>query len=391
MTAIAQRDLEQLTAADGGWRVSIYLPTHVAGEQNQQAPVRYKNLLREARQRLRDRGMQEEDADRFLAAAANLADDQTFWRTPAKGAAILIDLRGVRSWPLPIPCPELAVVGTAFHVLPLIAAFNLQTPYFLLAISQKRPRLLRGVNDELVEIAAPGMPEAGVESLGYDEPEERSQTHTASPRLTGKQSVVFHGQGGSADAAKKELTEYLRLVDRAVAAVVDKENVPLIFAGVDYLFPIYQEVNAASRLAPKHLAGNPDRESLQELSARARALLAELGATKPQADVERYWKNASGGKAEKRVEHIVRDAHAGQIEMLFVDPSVATWGYFDAATLDVRIDGERRFDSESLMNAAAVNVLRRGGSVVTSPAGYVPGGGAMAAILRFTAEIPAGA
>lgn len=97
MTAITRQDLEQVSAADGGWRVSVYLPTHVAGEQNQQASVRYKNLLRDARQRLLARGMAEEDADRLLAAASRVAEDASFWRTPAKGAAILIDATGVRT------------------------------------------------------------------------------------------------------------------------------------------------------------------------------------------------------------------------------------------------------------------------------------------------------
>ncbi|RIK78585.1 MAG: hypothetical protein DCC68_14865 [Planctomycetota bacterium] len=391
MTAITRQDLEQVSAADGGWRVSIYLPTHVAGEQNQQASVRYKNLLRDARQRLLARGMAEEDADRLLAAASRVAEDASFWRTPAKGAAILIDATGVRTWPLPTQCPEVATAGTTFYIVPLIATFNVQAAYFLLAVSQKRARLMRCANDELVEVAVAGLPETGIESLGYDEPEERSQTHTASPGLPGKQSLVFHGQGGAADAAKKELVEYLRRVDRAVAAAMENDDLPLIFAGVDYLFPIYKEVNTASRLFASHLSGSPDYASSQTLAERARVLLAEAREGRTDADIDRYWKNASGGKTEKRAEQIVRDSQAGVVDMLFIDPSLPLWGRFDPLTGDVRVDGERRLDSDSLINTAAVNVVRRGGSVATTATGYVPGGGAMAAILRFSAEVPAGA
>lgn len=391
MTALSQKELTQLAAEDGGWRVSVCLPTHVAGEQNQQASVRYRNLLREARRRLIERGMTEDDADRLLADAGRFSDDREFWRTPANGATILIDANGLRSWSLPAVCPELAVVGHSFFIVPLIATHNAQTPYYLLAISQKRARLLRGVDDELVEVLVPGMPEGGIEALGYDEPEERSQTHTASPRLTGKQSVVFHGQGGAADAAKKELFEYLRLVDRAVVAVIGSDSAPLVVAGVDYLFPIYQQVSSTPRLWPKHLAGNPDFASTQQLAAGAVSLLADLREGRSRADIDRYWMNASGGRTEKHIEQIVREAHAGMVETLFIDPSVLMWGRFDAVTGDVRIDCDRRFDSESLTNQAAVNVLRHGGNVETAAANYVPGGGAMSAILRFSAEAAAGA
>jgi hypothetical protein len=101
--------------------------------------------------------------------------------------------------------------------------------------------------------------------------------------------------------------------------------------------------------------------------------------------------NASGGRAEKRVEQVVRDAHAGIIESLFIDPNVQLWGRFDEVAAEIRLDDQRRRDSEDLINTAAVDVLRHGGKVETATSGYVPGGGAMAAILRYAAATTAGA
>ncbi len=392
MNDVTFADIHQLVAKPkhGGWFASVHLPTHVPGEQNQQAPMRLKRLLRDLKAALLQRGMDEDGIKVFLAAATRLVDQSDFWKDEGLSVAVLVDADGVKSYHLRVGCNELALVGREFNVIPLIASINSMTPYWLLAVSQNRVRLLRGLSNEIQEVEVSEMPRHGLRALGYDEPQEQSQTHSASPQLPGKQSVVFHGQGGAADAAKAEIVAFFRLVNRAVHRVVDASRMPLIFAGVDYLFPLYSEANTSSRLWQRHVSGNPDRLSSQELCRRAGDLLASSLDERWQTDIDNYWKNATAGRAEKHVEEIVRCARRGLVETLFIDPSVRQWGLFDSDTDHVRIDAERRPDSEDLVNAAAAAVVRHGGTVATVGSGYVPGGGLMAATLRYAAAAPAG-
>ena len=389
MSNVTHADIRELIDEQGQWFVSIYLPMHVSGEQNRQAPMRFKTLLRDAKADVLQRGMDEDTAKRFFAPAAALVDNRDFWREGGQATAILIGTSGVKSYRLPDTCDEFVAVGKAYHVVPLIAAANAARPYFLLAVSQNRVRLLRGDRDELGEVEIDELPKHGLASLGYDEPEERSQTHSASPQLAGKQSVVFHGQGGAADAAKGEVESYLRLVDRAIRRTVEQFALPLIFVGVDYLLPIYREVNSTSRLWPQHLSGNPDRMSAQELRGKALELLAAQDG-RWRTELDAYWRASSAGRTENRDEQTVRAAHEGRVETLFVDPAVRKWGLFDSVTDTIRFDPQPRDDSEDLVNAAAVATLRHEGVVATVTAGYVPGGGVMAATLRYAAEVPAG-
>lgn len=52
------------------------MPTHVSGSQTQEDPLRFKNLLSEARSQLTALGHSTEDSDRAPTAAQSLLDDR---------------------------------------------------------------------------------------------------------------------------------------------------------------------------------------------------------------------------------------------------------------------------------------------------------------------------
>ena len=56
MDVIRRTDLERLALQGVGPSVSLFLPTHRGGAEVQQAPIRLKNLLREATEALRPMG-----------------------------------------------------------------------------------------------------------------------------------------------------------------------------------------------------------------------------------------------------------------------------------------------------------------------------------------------
>jgi hypothetical protein len=48
------------------WCVSLYMPAHRAGRETEQDPIRFKNLLRQAEERLHAEGMRSAEARNFL-------------------------------------------------------------------------------------------------------------------------------------------------------------------------------------------------------------------------------------------------------------------------------------------------------------------------------------
>ena len=108
------------------------------------------------------------------------------------------------------------------------------------------------------EVALPQVPKSLAEALQFDDPEQQLQFHTGAPRGDGRQTAVFHGQGGAKENAKDDILEYFRQIDQGLHPVLRDERAPLVLAGVDYLHPIYRQANTYPHLLDQGLTGNCD-------------------------------------------------------------------------------------------------------------------------------------
>jgi len=382
MNTISRNDLRQLAEMDGEYVVSIYMPASL-GADSRQNPVRFKNLLRAAAQKMRDREIVEPAVQKMTVSARTLLDQPDLWRELSHGLAVFVSRDSLRAWPLPFACEEICSVGKYVFLLPLLSWETNDVPYFVLAVSQNAVRLLAGTRARLEEVTLPNLPANLTDALHYDTRQGTLQMHSGTPRVAGKEGVVFHGQGGEVDVAKQELTAYFREIDRAVGDYLQLRAEPLIFAGVEYLFPIYQAVNSYPNLVSAPIAGNPDLLTASEICTRAWPLVEAFVRDRNRAESDKYWNSANHGRTSNRTDEILAAGHAAAVETLFVAPGARLPGKFSPETATVRYDDTPQPDSEDLVNLAATSVLRTGGSVETVLSGNVPGGGMMAAVLRY--------
>lgn len=382
MNTINHADLLQLLETPGDRFVSLYMPTYPAGRETPQNPIRFRELLKTADQLLREKGMSATDTLNFLAPATQLLDQPVFWEALGHGLAVLISAQGMRVWHQPFECEELCVVGKRFHITPLVAWCNDNAPYYVLAISQNRARLLHGNHFRLSEIKVPGLPMSRTESLNYHPSERSLQIHSGQPHQ-GKEGLVFTGQGGEPDVSKQEIAEFFQLINTAVCDFLNVRTEPLVFAGVDYLYPIYREHNHYPHLLSAHISGNPDLLSPLDLGECAWPIIESSLRKLQEAEVAKFCNLARHGRGSNHVADIVRTAQDGAVETLFICPTVRRLGAFDPHTYDVREDDHPRNDSEDLVNLAACFVLKHGGKVEAVASGNIPGGGPMAAAFRY--------
>ncbi|HEX3598751.1 MAG TPA: hypothetical protein VHU84_01340 [Lacipirellulaceae bacterium] len=382
MKTITKFELRQLADISEETCVSLYMPGSV-GLDSRQNFVRFKNLLREAERKLGDHGLGTFAVQELLAPARELLDRPEFWQDVVHGLAVLLGRDGARIWQMSVACDETCVVGRHFHLLPLLAWLAQEANYYVLAVSQNSVRLFHGSRGNVEEVALPGLPTNREQALHYDEPEPALQSHSGQPQAPGKESMVFHGQGGAVDARKQEILAFFREVDRALADFLETQTEPLIFAGVDYLFPIYQSTNTYPHLLPASIPGNPELWSPHDVQQRAWPLAKSAIDERRQGELAKYWDLVSHDRTLNRVEDIVVAAHAGAVETLFVDPAVHLLGNFFPEAVTVHIDELAGGDAEDLTNLAAVLVLRGSGWVEITDSGNVPGGGPMSAVLRY--------
>ncbi|MGI9576888.1 MAG: hypothetical protein ACR2OH_01665 [Microthrixaceae bacterium] len=377
---LTNSELRSLATQQHPHCVSMYLPTHRAGPEVQQDPIRLKNLIASARDELVDLGLRREEAEEFLAPAKALLSDSDFWAHGERGLAVLVGPDGVHIYRLADAGDELVVVSDRFHVKPLIRSLAAGESYWILAISQNHVRLLRGDPNGASELALEEIPESLAEALWFEDRERQLQSHSANRVGAGRVTATFHGQGGAKDTRHSDLSRFLRAVDHGVAHVCADNPDPVVLAGVERDIAAYREITQNKHVVPEALTGNCDRLSPIDLH----------GATWPlvqphfDADLVRVRETIAAGSApsETHVAAAHRAAEGGRIEALVVALGVRLWGSA-GVDADEGTHADRQSGDRDLLDAVAIEAMVHGGAVYAVDPDDVPERGHLAALLRW--------
>jgi hypothetical protein len=382
MEVIERNEVAKLADMTGHDLVSLYLPFQ-HGADSRQNVTRVKNALRSIEDELRDRDVAPAEVSERLAPIDRLLYEWPAWNGPGEGLAAFTGCGVSLVRVLPFECDDQIAIGGYFQVRPLLRWLADSAPYYVLAVSQKSVRFFRGTRDGLHELAISGLPTSLDEALGLDQPHKELQQHSAGPQLPGKESLVFHGQGGAPDTAKDDLLGYFREIDRALATEIRASSDPMIFVGVDYLLPIYREANTYANLLATNVVGNPELWSAADLHERAWPIIESQVRRRREAELDKLGEGIPLGRSSDRIEEILPAANLGAVATLFVDLKADIRGSFDPDTNSVRIDMQAADASEDLLNVAASLVIRNRGTIEPCEPEQLPKGAALAALMRY--------
>lgn len=373
----------ELARIHGGPRLSLYMRTSRFGPGSQeQDGRRLKNHLRTAEERLIAAGTRPADAERMLGTVRALIEDRPFWLRSRAGLAIFAGPEGTDAYQLPESVPEMVRVDSRYHLKPLVGMLGARRDFWLLTLSQKHARLYRGARDRIQEVPADGIPASLADALQSEEYERSSlQFHTGTSGTGGRRPAVFHGTG-EADV-KEELVRYFREIDRGLRELLKDSDVPLVLAGVDYLLPLYREVNTYPHLAEEGLTGNPDSLGDAELHERALGVVSAIdGATRAAAAarVEESW---ASPKTTPDPVRIVPAAAHGRVDVLFVADDATWWGSYDHDAERVVVNAQPGADDDDLLDLATLHTLLNGGEVFSLRPDEMPKGAEAVALLRY--------
>lgn len=384
MDTLELHELRELMAVKGGPCVSIYLTTHPVGPDAEQDVVRLKNLTQKAEQALSDGWLRAPQARDLLEPVRKLPVDAAYWAERSNGLAVFVAEGFFRHWRLPLAFDEFVLVNQRFQIKPLLPVVSESDRFLLLALSQNRVRLLSGSKYGLQPIQVPRLPSNIDEALNYTDVPRGSQVHSAARGSgQGKQGAVFHGQGGEPESHKSDLASYFRMVDSALEPVLRNERAPLLLAGVDYLLPIYREVNHYDNLVDRDLPGNFDYQTDLEIHRQAWPIVEPLFTAGRSEAEAKYRRLAGTGKTSDDIRQVVPAAEQGRIDTLFVDRTGHAWGRCDSGATAAEVHPERTNGDDDLLDLAAVQTLLNRGAVYAVEAGQVPSETGVAAVMRY--------
>jgi len=378
---ISGRDLGRLAETQARHLVSIYLPTHRSGDQTAQDPIRLKNLLARAVRELETLGLRTVEANEMLSSVGKLRSDAQFWAHLEEGLAVFVSENDTHIYRLPDSVDELVVVAERFHVKPLLPLVTRGRVFHVLVLGQNDVRLLRGSRFGMSEVGLGEIPRSMAEVLKFDDREAQLQSHASGRVGTGQVTATFHGQGVDKDTREVDLDRFLSAVDAAVCQLVAGTPAPLVLAGVASTVARYRRLTKHPELIETVVEGNAELLSPAELHHRAWPLVDEVF----HADHRRARDAVLGGSvptADSLADSVVA-AYNGHVASLFVPLGVHRWGSFDVDRQEVDEHEEHRPGDRDLLDAAAVETLSNGGAVFAVDESDIPGGGLVAATLRF--------
>jgi hypothetical protein len=382
MDQFTKEDLKELI---DGWAkrcVSLYLPTHRAPVEGRQDLIRFKNMVRAAEERLVGDGLRGAEAKEFLAPVSRLLDDPAFWQYRGDGLAVFRSNDTLRHYRLPMHFDELVVVAPRFHLKPLIPLFTEDAGFFVLALSQNALRLIQGNRFCAWELELGNIPTNLADALNNDDPERQLQFRGKASSGAGRGNAVAFSHGG-VECCKEDIHRYFHLIDKGLKELIRPAGTPLILAGVEYLFPIYREVNTYPNLLGKGIAGNPDLLSPEELHARAWKLLQPNFQKAGEEMIAHYNRLAGTGRTSRDIKEIIPAASQGQVEKLMVAVGVQVWGSYQPDRKAVELSGKPGNGSEDLLDLAAVQTILNGGTVYAVQPEAIPDESCAMAILRY--------
>jgi hypothetical protein len=382
MNTLSTDELKSLVDERTAPLISISLPTERIGSETRQNPIRFKKLLRDAEERVIRGGMRAAEAQQILDPARKLLDDAPFWQRQSDGLVVYVSPRLFRYHRLPFKPEELVVVGERFYVKPILRALISRRQFYILALSQNRVRLLEATQTGARELVTKEIPSSLAEALKYEQPEKQLQYRTL-PGVSGRGTAIFHGQGASIEVYKDRILRFCHQVDDGVRKQLMNQRAPLVFAGVDFLFPIYKEVNTYPNLMPEPIVGNPDELGPDELRKRAWKIVQPFFEQERHAAATYYRQVANTPRAAHRISQVAPAAYRGHVEVLFVQMGVQLWGTFAPDVGAVHELEQAQPGSEDMLDFAATHTLLHGGAVYAVEGEQMPNSTSVAAVLRY--------
>jgi hypothetical protein len=363
--------------------LSLYQPTHRHHPDNQQDVIRFKNLVKQLEQSLRQKYSTREIRP-LMEPFQDLERRHDFWNHTQDGLAILAAPDLFRIYRLQRPVAELAIVADSFHTKPLLRITQSADRYQVLGLSRGAIKLFEGNRSALDEIDLdPGVPQTITDALG-DELTEPHQTVSSYGGVGGSAGAMRHGHGGKKDEIDNDAERFFRAVDRSILERHSRPSgLPLILAALPEHQGVFEKISNNPFLLPERINVYPDAVSIDRLRELAwNAVEPRYNARLTQV-IDEYEQAKPKGLASDELAEIASAAAFGRVMTLLVEADREIPGHLDSATGHIEFANLSDPQIDDLLDDLSEKVLEKGGQVVVIPAERMPTKEGAAAIYRY--------
>lgn len=386
---ITRAELSELLKLNGQTYLSLYMPMARSFPDQEQNPVRYRNLLRQLREQLGSNGGAGQEA--LLEPFEQLLHDDTLWRNPRDGLVVLGGEGVFKVYSLYQPVEERVQIDQQPYLKPLLQISQSAGTFQVLCVTRDAVRLFKGDQNVLNEVEMhEDVPRSLEEALGSElTPGNQLGNPNAHSRAGEKQSgAAVHDQGGGKqDEVNLDRERYFRAIDKAIIEHHSR-GLPVILAALPRNQAAYRAISHNPQLLEEGIALDPALLDAAALRQHAGEIITRRHNAWLDSVLERY--GAAQGKqlACENIAEIGEAVYSGRVSVLLVESGRVLPGTVDPQSGAVDL---HETDTEEAATRGAADVLdqlipraiQNGAEVVMVPPGLVPGESGAAAIFRF--------
>lgn len=379
MTEIKSDVLKKLIQDQSSPCVSIYMSTQAVHQgEFKKLEIRFKNLLKKTVFELESKwDFKEKEINEFLKSAFSLTKDIDFWQKQKEGLAVFISENKFKYLKLNSDTFDQIDVSTNFNLKQLIAEFQNQSKYYLLALSPNYNQLYELTKNDIKKVELQNSPKSMEAFLNLDN--EAAENQQSVNTAGGK--TVFHGQGGASDDDNQDLIRYLKEIDKVVNLKLKDKDKYLIVAASDNVFSLYKEINNYAKLLKDNLSGNAQQMSKKELSEKSWNLVKSKFNDYLEEIKTKYSELKAKNKTANDLEKIVKSAPYSKIKTLILNKKAEKKGFFIQAKNEIKVlNNKKDYD---LYNFAALETIKNGGQVYSLKKEQMPENEDIIAFYRY--------
>ena len=374
---VSEQKIHELINRSGQPLVTITMPTHKSGEESKQDPIRFKNLINEAAEKLEEKGMKESDVNAFLKEAKNLLDQPMFWSHTDKSFAAYISEDGFEYYRLPYDLDSTVYVKDHFLITPLLPMMSLDGTFCVLAVSRQNARLLRCTRNEVEDIT-PEDVSTSVEEYLEVEPEKQLQFHSGAKG----QSAMFFGHNANEEDKMVVVEQFMREYEKGVTPIMRELNDPMVLVGLKENVTLYNKVNNYRRVVDDTVTHNPDELQDGELRDKGWDVIKKHFLKDMYQSLDQFSEKVQE-RVSNNLSEIAEATVMGRTDTIFISKGEKKWGVYDKENNTVHYSNDPGSDDVELLNWLSIKGFKNGSKVYILPKDEMPMHSMVAAEYRF--------
>lgn len=384
----SQDDFSRLATVEAYPAITIYLPTHRAGQETQNGHDRiaFKDAVKDVTRQLEARGQHNlREIDTLLQPLRDLDQDGHFWRNQSDTLAVFLSPQKLDTYSLPIETTATIVqVADSFHLTPAAAMLKPEARYYIFSLALGGNAFYEATRHTITSIfIGDQVPTDLDEVLEPYVGSDSLQSHNTGPRGAG---AVFHGQGSNEDRRDEREEIYFTDVSRGLDKLLAGQQEPLLLVCDSQ----YRKNLAASikypHIYPQAVDINPADLTMAQLHTETWKLISSHFEKSSSALQQQFSTAIGAQRFAASLYDVVPAAMSGQVDTLVVAKGQSpVYGSYDDATNAVHFHDTQQEDSRDLVELAIRHTIANGGKVVMRDRSVLPEGVEQAgATLRYT-------